>query len=112
MDPAAAGVLPGLGGQMYGTTMIGTLISPNGDFARTLQDWVRERGPEVTGFVDARVQVGDDGRTVVNTVRFATREDYVRLADDPRQAEWYAAKIAPLLEGEPRWIDGDWYSTD
>ena len=97
---------------MYGTTMIGTLLVGGTQFQETLNDWVKSRGPEVAGFVDARVQIGDDGSTVVNTVRFASKADYLRLAEDPKQSEWYATKIAPLLAGDPRWIDGDWYSTD
>jgi len=48
----------------------------------------------------------------VNTVRFASKADYLRLADDPAQSEWFAQKVMPLLDGEPRWIDGTWFSTE
>jgi hypothetical protein len=50
----------------------------------------------------------DDGSTVVVAVRFASRADYERLAADPAQSEWYQALLAPLLDGEPTWIDGSW----
>jgi len=94
---------------MYGTTMIASLTGDRGAMERELSAWVATRGPDVAGFLDARLLFADDGKTVVNTVRFASREDYERLADDPRQAQWYAERIQPLLEGEARWIDGDWF---
>jgi hypothetical protein len=94
---------------MYGTTMIASLKGDRAAMERELSAWVAVRGPEVPGFLDARLLFADDGTTVVNTVRFASREDYERLADDPRQDEWYTERIRPLIEGEARWIDGDWF---
>jgi hypothetical protein len=93
---------------MYGTAMIATLKGDRDAMERELADWVATRGPEVSGFVDARLLFGEDGKTVVNTVRFESREDYVRLADDPRQDTWYAEHVAPLIEGDAQWIDGYW----
>lgn len=94
---------------MYGTTMIASLKGDRAAMERELSAWVATRGPEVAGFVDARLLFADDGKTVVNTVRFASREDYELLADDPRQDAWYTERILPLIEGEARWIDGDWF---
>jgi hypothetical protein len=94
---------------MYGTTMIAGMRGDRGAMERELSAWVALRGPVVAGFIDSRLLFAEDGRTVVNTVRFASRQDYEQLADDPAQAEWYAERIAPLLEGEARWIDGEWF---
>ena len=94
---------------MYGTTMIATMKGDRAAIERELTAWVAVRAPEVPGFVDAQLLFADDGRTVVNTVRFASREDYQRLADDPRQDEWYSERMLPLIDGEARWIDGDWF---
>ena len=40
--------------------------------------------------------------------RFASKQDYWALADNPDQDEWYRTSLAPLLDGDPTWIDGDW----
>jgi len=93
---------------MYGTTGIASLKADRAAMERELSAWVATRGPDVARFLDARLLFAEDGKTVVNMVRFASREDYERLADDPRQAEWYGGRIRPLIEGEARWIDGDW----
>ena len=96
---------------MYGTTMIASIKGSREAMEQEFSAWVATRGPQVQGFVDAWLLFADDGITVVNTVRFASREDYQRLADDSRQADWYAERIVPLIEGEARWIDGDWFNT-
>jgi hypothetical protein len=93
---------------MYGTVMMGTLRGSRADVDAALADWLATRAPQVRGFVDAGLMVGDDGVTVVNWVRFASREDYAALSEDPAQDEWYRTRLAPLLDGEPRWTDGEW----
>ena len=50
---------------MYGTAMIATLKGDRDAMERELADWVATRGPEVSGFVDARLLFGEDGKTVV-----------------------------------------------
>jgi hypothetical protein len=90
----------------YGTTMIGRLKNGTLDDIRTsLERWERDR--HVPGFLGAQVLVADDG-TIVNTAVFADRAAYERLADDPAQDAWYQSEIAPRLDGEPQWIDGEW----
>lgn len=95
---------------MYGTVMIGTLAgSPQEGIEavrRDLAAWVEDIGRDA-GFVDELVLQADDGR-VVMAVRFASREAYRALADDPRQDEWYRNRLRPLLSGDPEWIDGTW----
>ena len=96
---------------MYGTTMIATVRETRAEVEEAFGSWFGERAPVVRGFVDAGIQFGDDGRTLVNWARFTDRDAYLALADDPAQDAWYRSRIAPLLDGEPRWIDGDWLST-
>lgn len=93
---------------MYGTVMIGRLTDPTTATAlrATLQAWTaRDRHD---GFIDAHLLVSDDGHGVVIATRFASKEQYWALADDPTQDEWYSTTVAPLLDGDPTWIDGTW----
>ncbi len=93
---------------MYGTVMIGRLApgtSPT-EFTEKLQAYSnRERSD---GFVDANILVTDDGTQVVIATRFATREQYWALADTTDQDDWYQSTLAPMLDGDPTWIDGTW----
>ncbi|MEZ5114936.1 MAG: hypothetical protein R2737_01600 [Candidatus Nanopelagicales bacterium] len=93
---------------MYGTVMIGRMRDGFEGFERLKADWEVERGPQVAGWVDSFALRGDDGGTVVLCTRFESKESYVALSDDPEQARWYEERIAPLLDGEPQWIDGSW----
>jgi len=95
---------------MYGTTMIGTMADGVSieDVRSELKEWEAERHP--AGYVSSHVLVADDGKTVVNVAVFDSKESYMALADDPAQAEWWPKHYAPLLAGEPRWIDGSWIS--
>ena len=90
----------------YGTTMIGRLAKGTiEEFGEKLRQWEEER--HVPGFLGAQSLVAADG-TVVNTAVFRDRLTYDRLADDPAQDEWYQRQIAPMLDGDPTWIDGEW----
>lgn len=91
---------------MYGTVMIGKLKGSFEDIDRVVRDWNIDR--KVPGFVRSEVILGDDGTTVVNCVWFESREHYMQLADDPEQDKWWREKMAPLLDGEPQWVDGTW----
>lgn len=90
----------------YGTVAICTLQDGNADIRGAVETWDRER--HVPGFVREELLVGDDGRTVVTAVFFTSRDAYRQLAQDPAQSEFWDSRIAPLLEGTPRWIDGTW----
>ena len=95
---------------MYGTTMVGTLADGvTADAVKTeIAAWESRR--KVPGFVSSHILVCDDGETVVNVAVFDSKESYLALADDPAQDEWWQKHYAPLLDGEPRWIDGSWIS--
>ena len=96
---------------MYGSVMIGTLAGSAEPVREAMEVWLKERGPHAVGFVDAGVLIGDDGETVVTFARFTDQESYTTLADDPDQDAWYRERLAPALDGEPRWIDGEWTNT-
>jgi hypothetical protein len=91
---------------MYGTVMIARLKVPVSDLEDRRKRWEAERG-RMAGHVDTRVMAGDDGR-VVMMARFESKEQYLALADDPRQSEWWENELMPILDGEPEWIDGEW----
>lgn len=91
---------------MYGTVMVGRLRGSREDAIQALKDWAEERSP--AGFSGSDLLFGEDGRSLVSVVRFATREDYWRLADDPGQDAWWRTRMMPLLDGEPQWYDGEW----
>lgn len=93
---------------MYGTTMIGKLAEGVGaeQIAAELNAWEAER--DVPGYLSSHVMVSDDGRTIVNVAVFEDKEKYMALADDPEQDKWYQQHYAPLLDGDPQWIDGIW----
>ena len=95
---------------MYGTTMIGKLASgvTAEDVQQRLKEWKATR--DVPGFKTAHIQIGDDGTTIVNVAVFESEAAYKALADDPAQDEWWTTKMAPMLDGDPQWIDGTWYS--
>jgi len=91
---------------MYGTVMTGRLRGSFDDAIKELRDWEASRN--VPGYVDSQLLLSDDGRTMVNTVRFTDRAAYEALADDPAQARWYEEHMAPLIDGDPTWTDGTW----
>ena len=95
---------------MYGTTMIATLAPGVGvDKVRAEIDlWEKEHHP--VGYQASHVLIGDDGHTIVNVAIFDSKESYQALADNPAQDAWWQKHYAPLLDGEPRWIDGRWIS--
>ncbi len=92
---------------MYGTVMISRSSTPIEVMQALLNEWRTTIG-DAAGFVDQRALVTDDGR-VVMCVRFRDRAAYEALADHPDQDTWWREKLAPLLEGEVTWIDGDWH---
>lgn len=95
---------------MYGTTMIGKLAAgvTADDVTNELKNWTSQR--QVPGYMSSHILVGDDGKTVVNVAVFESKEAYFALANDPEQSKWWEEHYAPLLDGEPTWIDGAWVS--
>jgi hypothetical protein len=98
---------------VYGTCMIATLSpSTTVDAVRLASKrWLEERAPHVPGFISEQTLIGDDDSTIVMSVQFRSKADYLALADDPAQDAFWQESFAPLIQGEPRWIDGTWEST-
>jgi len=93
---------------MYGTVMIGRLkagTSPE-EFTEKLR--AHSDVERSDGFVDAKILVTDDGTQAVIATRFASKEQYWALADTSDQDNWYQTTMAPMLDGDPTWIDGTW----
>jgi hypothetical protein len=93
---------------MYGTVMIGRLAAGTSPehFTDALRAYSnRDRSD---GFVDANILISDESTQVVVATRFASKEQYWALADTPDQDNWYRSTLAPMLDGDPTWIDGSW----
>jgi hypothetical protein len=93
---------------MYGTVMIAKVKGSVDELQARSEAWAKEHG-NGAGYIDEWVMQTDDGRIVV-AVRFDSKENYLKLADDPKQDEWYRTQMMPMLDGEPQWIDGEWRS--
>jgi hypothetical protein len=93
---------------MYGTVMIGTLKGTIDELRNAGEKWRAER--QVPGFVSSEAMSCDDGKTVINVVKFTDKASYMALADDPAQAEWWEGTMRPLLAADPQWYDGEWES--
>lgn len=91
----------------YGTVLVAR-VKPGAEerLREAGRRWVEDRAPVVRGFEDEWVMFGDDG-TVVIAVRFASREDYEALGQDPAQDAFYQEHLGPNIE-DVRWIDGTW----
>ena len=93
---------------MFGTT---ALASSRPGMEAAVVDhfnrWWKERAPRASGAL-----LGTLYRNVSNpselmmTVVFSSKAAYENNANDPEQDRWYR-ELVDLLEGEPRWIDGD-----
>jgi len=95
----------------YGTVMIARLRDPaDAAWVETMGAVVRQwiAGHRSAGFLHEDLMVTDDGMTVVAAIFFDSEESYRALSDDPEQDTWYRERLAPLLDGEPQWLDGHW----
>lgn len=94
----------------YGTVMTAKLKSPGAaaELIAAGKKWAEERN--VPGYQGTWSLVGDDGVSFVLCVSFDSKASYEALADDPAQDEWYRANVAPVLDGDPTWVDGEWAS--
>jgi quinol monooxygenase YgiN len=69
--------------------------------------WWDERRPKIKGAISSTVyrNVSNPAELMIAVV-FDSKENYEANANDPEQNAWYQ-ELVKLLEGEPRWIDGD-----
>ena len=91
---------------MYGTVMIGKLNATREQVMQASEDWNHKY--QVQGHRRTDTMFADDGETVVVAVQFASKEEYLQLADSPEQDHWWRTVMRPMLRDEPTWIDGNW----
>jgi hypothetical protein len=89
----------------YGTVMTATLIGSVEALLQASREWVEQR--DAAGFLVDEILVSDDGKTIVTPVFFASKDEYLKLADDPLQDEWWSTRMAPHLT-DVKWVDGTW----
>jgi L-rhamnose mutarotase len=94
-------------GMSYGTIMIGKLkTSGTGQaLVDAAKKWEERK---VDGFQGSYSLLSEDGSTIVSCVTFESKAKYLALARNPDQDEWWQSVMAPLLDGDPQWIDGEW----
>ena len=93
---------------MYGTI---ALMKPKAGqeaaMVAMLDKWWSERRPKVKGAISSTIYRNvQNPAELMMAVVFDSKENYEANANDPEQDRWYREMVA-LLEGEPRWIDGD-----
>ncbi len=72
-----------------------------------MERWWDERSPAVPGVRASHVYRNvSNPEELMLAVVFDSREQYEANAQDPEQDRWFQ-QVAELLDGEPRWIDGD-----
>jgi hypothetical protein len=91
---------------MYGSVMIAKIKGDPEEILGGVDRWKRQ----VPGYIRGDALLGDDGQTIVLAVQFDSKDKYLALAAAPEQDEWFRAVVAPVLDGEPTWIDGTWLS--
>lgn len=91
----------------YGTIVIGKLKNP-GTGQAVVDAGKKWEERKVPGFRADYTLFGDDGSTVVVCAVFESKEKYLALADDLVQDEWWSTVMAPMLDDDPQWIDGEW----
>ena len=89
----------------YGTVMTATLTGSLDAVVQASREWVEKR--DAAGFIADELLVTDDGRTICTPVFFASKDEYLKLADDPMQDEWWSTRMAPHLT-DVKWVDGTW----
>ncbi len=87
--------------------MIGKLKTP-GTGQTLVEAGKKWEERKVDGFQGSYSLLGEDGSTVVTCVTFESKAKYMALADSPAQDEWWQSTMAPFLDGDPQWFDGEW----
>ena len=93
---------------MFGTVAI---LKPKSgkeaDVVRHFDTWWQQRAGKVPGALGGEVRrnAANPAELIV-TVSFDSEGAYRSNANDPQQDAWFQDLLA-MLEGEPRWIDGE-----
>lgn len=93
---------------MYGTVArLRALPGKEQELRGVSEDWAREQGPRVDGFMHEflfRLDQGGDNYVLVAV--FRDQASYRKNAEDPEQDRWYR-RIRACLQADPEWQDGD-----
>jgi quinol monooxygenase YgiN len=102
------GFAHGKGDAVYGTVARMKVKHDNVEKLRELMQTVESR--RVEGFVGTYILVPDTWHDeILMVAMFEDRLSYMKNADDPRMHEDYV-KYRALLEEDPEWTDGEWFS--
>lgn len=93
---------------MYGTIAIAKpKAGQEQALVNMLDQWWEERRPKIRGAVASTIYRNTENPAeLMIAVVFDSKESYMANAEDPEQDRFYR-QMLELLEGEPRWIDGD-----
>jgi heme-degrading monooxygenase HmoA len=93
---------------MYGTiTRVRVKPGLEGAADELSRRWLRERAPNVAGFIgEYLVKSADRPGEVMSLVIFDSEENYRKNAADPEQDRWYR-QFRALMEADPEWFDGE-----
>jgi hypothetical protein len=93
-------------GAMYGTVFhMQPKIGTEDEVVRLMEQWARDRGPKVAGFVSSNLFKLDNGG-MMGVAIFESKEKYDANANDPDQDRWFR-RLRELLESDPEWNDGE-----
>jgi hypothetical protein len=93
---------------VYGT--VGRLKVKAGKMQEVRDNMLNPEGREAKGFRGLHVLVPDEGNEAVVAVIFEDKDTYFQMVHDPQTDENFGRLMA-LLEGEPSWSDGEWFSS-
>jgi len=79
------------------------------DIFRMMEEWDRDRRPNVKGAVAGYMFKLDNGG-LMGVAVFQSKEDYRANAESPEQSAFYQ-RWRELMESDPEWNDGEIVST-
>lgn len=93
---------------MFGTiALMRPKAGKEAEVVRHFDSWWAGRGLQVPGALAGEVRRNEGNPAeLIAVVTFDSKESYTGNANDPAQDAWYR-QLVELLEGEPRWIDGE-----
>lgn len=92
---------------MLGT--VGRMRVKPGKMQELVESMLDPEGAKARGFRGVHLLVADEGDEAVVAVMFEDKDSYFEMVHDPRTDENFG-KLMTLLEGEPSWTDGEWWS--
>ncbi len=93
---------------MFGT--VGRLKVKPGKMQEVRDSMLDPQGAGARGFRGLYFLVPEEGNEAVVAVIFEDKETYFQMVHDPKTDENFG-KLMALLEGEPSWSDGEWFSS-